>query len=256
MRHALDGFVIGGIDHNMSFLAALMNHPRFVEGRLTTNFIAEEFPDGFTGLDLDDRTRRRLVLVAADLHRRREERNRHIAGRRPRLRDLADRVVRLDGENHPVTVTPMAGGHEISVGKDSHSVLGNWQIGDPRYDCLVDGDRMVVQVAAAGGGFRLTHGGASVDVLVLTPTTAELARLMPVKAPPDLSKYLMSPMPGLLVSLSVEEGQTVGAGDPLAVVEAMKMENILRAERDGRISALHAAVGDSLAVDQRILEFE
>ena len=256
MRHALDGFVIGGVDHNMSFLAALMNHPRFVEGRLSTNFIAEEFPDGFTGLDLDDRTRRRLVLVAADLHRRREERNRHIAGRRPRLRDLADRVVRLDGENHPVTLTPMAGGHEISVGKDSHSVLGNWQIGDPRYDCLVDGDRMVVQVAAAGGGFRLTHGGAAVDVLVLTPTTAELARLMPVKAPPDLSKYLMSPMPGLLVSLSVEEGQTVGAGDPLAVVEAMKMENILRAERDGRITALHAAVGDSLAVDQKILEFE
>ncbi len=256
MCHALDSFVIGGVDHNIGFVTALMNHPRFVEGRLTTNFIAEEYPDGFAGRALDDRTRRRLVLVAAALHRRCEERDRLIAGRAARLRDLGDRVVRLDGENHPVSVAPMPGGFEIAVGEETHSVLGEWRIGDPLFDGQVDGDRMVVQVEPTGSGYRLTHGGATVDILVLTRAAAALAELMPVKPPPDMSRFLLSPMPGLLVSVEVEEGQPVSAGDTLAVVEAMKMENILRAERDGRVAELHAAAGDSLAVDQKIIEFE
>ena len=255
IRHALDSFVIGGVDHNMSFLAALMNHPRFAEGRLTTNFIAEEYPDGFSGLALDDHTRRRLVLVAAALNRRREERDRQIAGRRPRLRDLSARVVRLEGQDYPVSVEPMPGGHEIGLAGGTHSVLGTWRIGEPLFDCQVDGERMVVQVAVTGMGFRLSHGGAGVELSVLTEAAASLAGLMPVKLPPDMSKYLLSPMPGLLVSIAVEEGQAVSAGDTLAVVEAMKMENILRAERDGQVAALHAAAGDSLAGDQKILEF-
>ena len=256
MRHALDSFVIGGVDHNIGFVTALMNHERFVEGRLTTNFIAEEYPDGFAGRTLDDRTRRRLILVAAALHRRCEERNRLVANRNPRLRDLGNRVVRLDGENHPVSVEAMPGGFEISVGDEIHSVLGSWRIGDPLFDGQVDGDRMVVQVAMDGAGYRLTHGGAAADILVLTEAAAALADLMPVKLPPDMSKFLLSPMPGLLVSIAVEEGQSVSAGDTLAVVEAMKMENILRAERDGSVAALHAKAGDSLAVDQKIIEFQ
>ncbi len=256
MRWALDSFAIAGVQHNISFLAALLNHPRFAEGRLSTNFIAEEYPDGFSGLDLDEPAGRRLVLVAAALNRRCEERNRMIVGRSPRLRDLAERVVRLNGENHPVSVTAMPGGYEITLGGSTHAVLGAWRIGDPIFDGQVDGDRMVVQVAMTGSGYRLTHGGAAVDILVLTEAAAALAELMPVKAPPDMSNFLLSPMPGLLVSVAVEEGQEVSAGDALAVVEAMKMENILRAERDGTVADLHAAAGDSLAVDQKILEFE
>ncbi|NNG05887.1 MAG: acetyl/propionyl/methylcrotonyl-CoA carboxylase subunit alpha [Inquilinus sp.] len=256
MRHVLDTFEIKGVRHNIPFLAALMAHPRFAEGRLTTNFIAEEYPDGFQGGAADARTRHRLVLVAAALHRTIEERDRHIAGRRPRLRDLAERVVRLEGENHPVVVLPMPGGYEIDIGGAPHSVLGDWRIGTPLFDGIVDGDHMVVQVDADGAGFRLTHGGVSLQALVLTPRAAELAGLMPEKLPPDTSKFMLSPMPGLLVSLAVEEGQPVSAGDALAVVEAMKMENILRAERDGLVAKRHAEPGDSLAVDQKILEFE
>ncbi|MEE8271180.1 MAG: acetyl/propionyl/methylcrotonyl-CoA carboxylase subunit alpha [Alphaproteobacteria bacterium] len=256
MRHALDSFEIGGVQHNIGFLAALMNHPRFAEGRLSTDFIAEEFADGFSGRTPDPRTRRRLIAVAAALHRRIEERDRRIAGRTPRRRDLADRVVRLDGVNHPVAVQPMPGGFEIRIDGEPHAVLGDWRIGDRWFDGQVDGDRMVVQVGPTGTGYRLSHGGADMVARVLTPRAAELAVLMPDKPAPDRSKFLLSPMPGLLVSLAVDDGQTVSAGDTLAVVEAMKMENILRAERDGTVAALHAAAGDSLAVDQKILEFE
>jgi propionyl-CoA carboxylase alpha chain len=261
MGRALDGFCIRGIQHNIPFLAALMAHPRFADGRLTTGFIAEEFPDGFSGRVLDGEVRTKLLAVAAAIHHRAAERNRRISGQIPAQRSataaVAGRwVVRYDRTNAPAAVTTVDGGYEVAIEGKVHRIRTDWAIGDPLFDGTVDGSRMVVQVDAVGIGHRLFHSGAAMDVQVLTPRAADLSDLMPIKLPPDMSKFLLSPMPGLLVSLAVELGQEVHAGEPLAVVEAMKMENTLRAERSGRVTAIHAAPGDSLGVDQKIIEFD
>ena len=264
MRHALDSFYVRGIRHNISFLAALMNHRRFCEGRLTTNFIAEEFSDGFHGSELVHDAMMRVVAVAVTLHRLTVERNRRISGQMPgHVAPVpSEWVVRVGRNNWPVVMTPIEGGWEVLVEGKPHAVVAHrdrnhyWRVGQPLFDGVVDGHRMVVQVDATGIGYRLFHGGAELDVLVLTAQAAELADLMPIKVPPDMSKFLLSPMPGLLVSLAVEQGQTVVPGQELCVVEAMKMMNILRAERDGTVQTLHAQPGDSLAVDQKIMEFE
>ena len=258
MGHALDSFYIRGIRHNISFLAALMNHPRFREGRLTTNFIAEEFPDGFSGATLTEDALMRVISVAAALHRQTIDRNRRISGQVPgyKPRPPSDLVVRIDRANYPVAVQPVPSGFEVHVNGKAHAVISHWEVGDRLFDGIVDGHRMVVQVDPVGAAYRLYHGGAELEILVLTPQAATFADIMPVKTPPDLSKYLISPMPGLLSSVAVSAGDTVQAGQELVVIEAMKMENILRAERDGVISTLHAQPGDSLSVDQKILEFE
>jgi propionyl-CoA carboxylase alpha chain len=161
-----------------------------------------------------------------------------------------------DGTARRVTVALTAGGFAVIEGDSSHELIGGWRIGEPLYQGEVNGRAVTVQVERRGVGYRLGHGSAQIDLLVVPPHAAELAALMPVKKPPDLSRYLLSPMPGLLVSLAVAAGQDVKAGQEVCVVEAMKMENLLRAERDGRVSVLHAKPGDSLAVDQAILEFE
>ncbi|MEO3432970.1 acetyl/propionyl/methylcrotonyl-CoA carboxylase subunit alpha [Inquilinus sp. CAU 1745] len=259
MVRALDAFVIGGVRHNIPFLATLMAHPRFAAGEMTTGFIAEEFPEGFHGRDLPPRDRERIVAVAAALHRHYVDRNRQVSGQVAvhRTPPFTDWIVRIDRENVAVTIRPIDGGYRVAEGEGAPvDVVGDWSPGQPLFDGSVGGEPMVVQVKMTGIGYRLVHGGATVDALVLTPRAGALADLMPVKEPPDLSRFLLSPMPGLLVSLAVEEGQDVDAGEPLAVVEAMKMENVLRAERRGRVSVLHAAAGDSLSVDQKILEFE
>jgi propionyl-CoA carboxylase alpha chain len=154
-----------------------------------------------------------------------------------------------------VTVAATADGFAVIDGDSSCELVSAWRIGDPLYHGTANGQPMTVQVERRGVGYRLSHGRAQVDLLVVPPRAAELAALMPEKKAPDLSKFLLSPMPGLLVSLAVTTGQDVKAGQELCVVEAMKMENLLRAERDGRIAVLHAKPGDSLAVDQTILEF-
>ncbi len=264
MRHALDGFYVRGIRHNLSFLSALMHHPRFLEGRLSTNFIAEEFPDGFNGITLDSATLQRVVAVAAAIHRQRAERNRRITGQMPGHVGKVSHtwIIRIDRDNWPVSTTEIEGGYEVSVDGKPHAVVNHWQtgkaweVGQPLFDGVVDGHRMIVQLDSTGIGYRFYHGGAELTVLSLTPRAAELADLMPIKQPPDLTKFLLSPMPGLLVSLAVEPGQKVVPGQELAVVEAMKMMNILRAERDTKVIGLHAEPGDSLSVDQKILEFE
>jgi propionyl-CoA carboxylase alpha chain len=257
MRRALDGCYVRGVKHNVPFLAALMAHPRFAEGRLTTNFIAEEFPDGFHGAAIDADTRLKLIAVAAALHRQTAERDRMVAGRLAGTGTAVSDawVVRIGREGTAVTVRPVAGGHEVTVDGREIPVIGGWQPGDRLFDGRVDGAAMVVQVERPGVGWRLGHGGASIDALVLPPRAGRLAELMPDKPEPDMSKFLLSPMPGLLVSLAVAEGQQVEPGEPLAVVEAMKMENILRATDRGTVEKLHAAAGDSLSVDQKILEF-
>ncbi len=257
MREALDSFYIRGLGHNISFLAALMAHPRFEAGRLTTGFIAEEFPDGFHGVSLPEEATGDLVAVAAVVHQAYAQRA--VAGN-PHFKTGAaiangNWTVKLGAEQHPVTVVETAMGHAVIDGKRSRELVSAWTVGETIYRGRIDGRSVTVQVDRDGVGYRMTHGGAQLKVQVLSPRAAALAGHMLEKVAPDMSKYLLSPMPGLLVSLAVQEGQEIKAGQELAVVEAMKMENLLRAERDAKVSKLHAKPGDSLSVDQVIVEF-
>ena len=262
MRGALDQYYIRGVSHNIPFLASLMASQRFVDGRLTTNFIAEEYANGFNASDLPPKDPAVLVSVAAVIHRSLNDRDIQISGKMPgaRVKVRDDWVVVVDGTPHPVLLHPAAGdggrsGYGVEVAGRTHAVSSGWQIGEPLFRGTVDGETVCIQIDRVGVGYRLHHAGAQALVKVLTPNAARLDALMPVKAPPDMSKFLLSPMPGLLVSLAVSEGQEIKAGEVLAVVEAMKMENILRASQDGTVAKLHAAPGSSLAVDQKIVEF-
>jgi len=246
MRRALDEFYVRGVSHNVPFLAALMAHPRFRAGKLTTNFIAEEFKGGFTAAHLPPKDPAVLAAVAAVVERIRDV----------RLGVTQDsRVVMLNRAPVAVTIGGGSDGFGVRIGDRTIDVKTGWQPGEPLVHAVVDGHHIVVQVDVVGSGWRLTHEGGQAEALVLTPRQAELYALMPVKAAPDTSKFLLSPMPGLLASVAVTEGQEVKAGEALAVVEAMKMENVLRATRDGTVKVLHAKAGDSLRVDQKILEF-
>jgi propionyl-CoA carboxylase alpha chain len=257
MQAALDGFVIRGIDHNMSFLAAIMAHQRFRDGRLSTNFIAEEFPEGFHGGRPEGETQALLLAVAAVVQRIWAVREGAIGGQlagRDRMPDENWVVVTRD-DGHPITVREAEGGYRVSGSAGELLVACAWRPGHGLFEGRVDGRPVVVQIDRRGPWWRLFHGGARLEALVLSARVAELSARMPRKVPPDLSRFLLSPMPGLLVSLAVTSGQEVKAGEELAVVEAMKMENVLRAQRDGVVAKLHAEPGVSLAVDQVILEF-
>ncbi|MEO5335553.1 MAG: acetyl-CoA carboxylase biotin carboxylase subunit [Magnetospirillum sp. WYHS-4] len=258
MRHALDQFFITGVSHNIGFLAALVTHPRFEEGRLSTNFIAEEYPDGFHAADVPHDNPLMLVAVAAAMHYAYQERAARISGQVPGFerKVAADWNVRMGGDSHPVTVAAAAAGFRVKTHRQTFDIVSDWKVGEPLFHATVNGEPACLQVDRLNVGYRLRHRGTQAEALVMSAATAALQGLMPKKLPPDLSRFLMSPMPGLLVSLAVKEGQEVKAGDPLAVIEAMKMENVLRAERDGTIGILHAKSGDSLAVDQKILEFK
>ena len=259
MREALDSYVIGGVQHNIPFLAALMAHPRFDAGNLTTGFIAEEFPDGFQSIVAAPEQERLLVSVAAVVHHRLTLRARRISGQvRPQQqREGEDWVVWFAADKtYPVTVVETADGFAVTDRDASHEVVSDWRPGEALFRAHVDGRPVTVQVGASGVGYRLVQGGVYVAVKVLTPRAAALYRLMPVKQAPDLSRFLLSPMPGLLVSIAVSEGDEVKAGQELAVVEAMKMENILRAATDGKVAKVHAQPGTGVEVDQKILEFQ
>lgn len=262
MRDALDAFYIRGISHNIPFLASVLGHPRFVEGRLSTGFIAEEYPDGLQQRPLTARERLQILAVAGALQQSEAVRRGGISGRmRPAgPRDSSSWIIRIGGEAYQAELHPLPEGCRVTLweqGKkrDCH-IIHDWKPGDAMFRGLVDGEPVCVQADRRGIGWRLSHMGVQAEVQVLSPRTAALARRMPEKAPPDLSRFLLSPMPGLLLRLAVAEGVSVKAGEELAVVEAMKMENVLRAERDGVIKKIHAGAGESLAVDQPILEFE
>jgi propionyl-CoA carboxylase alpha chain len=258
MRHALDGFVIRGVAHNIGFLAALMAHPRFVEGRLSTEFIAEEYADGFCPSDMTNADPVLLAAIVGTLHRIVQERAACIGGQLPgHERKVGENVaVVLDGESHEAKVTEDGGTWRTATGGRTFHIVTDWTPGRIHCRCEVDGVPHILQVERAGAGYRLAHGGFQAEVLALSPRAAGFHALMPPKKAPDTSRTLLSPMPGLLISLAVEIGQTVEAGEELAVIEAMKMENVLRAERDGTVVEVHARPGDSLAVDQAIVEFE
>jgi propionyl-CoA carboxylase alpha chain len=256
---ALDAFAIDGIRHNIPFLSALMQHPRWREGRLSTGFIAEEFPGGFSAPRPDGEVARRMAAVAAWIDHRLNERKRHIAGqmREPAyVRFERDRVVLLGGERHDVLVEDIDGGVAIVFGDAvSWPVESAWRPGEPVWRGSVGGAPIAVQVRPVLNGFALAHAGASAEARVYTSREAELAALMPEKSTAGAGKQLLCPMPGLVKAIQVRAGQEVKAGEPLAIVEAMKMENVLRAERDATVAKVMAKEGDSLAVDAVILEF-
>lgn len=258
MRGALDAYYIRGVSHNIPFLAALMAHPRFGEGRLSTGFIDEEYPEGFRREDALHDDPRLLVAVAATLHRVVEERAAAISGQmHGHERHVGDFWVALmGGEEYPLTASLNDHGADIAIAGHTYAVRGDWQPGQPMFQGEVNARPVCIQIDRDGIAWRLTHAGSQADIKLLTERGAEMNRMMPEKAPPDLSRFLLSPMPGLLVKVSVDAGEEVKAGQELAVVEAMKMENILRAERDGKVAGIHAEAGASLAVDEKILEFE
>jgi propionyl-CoA carboxylase alpha chain len=263
MSDALDRFAIDGIRHNIPFLSALMRHPRWMEGRLSTGFIAEEYPDGFAPLVPDDREACVLAAVAAWIDHRLNCRKRRISGQiaaRPVVFDRR-RVVFLNENTHEVEV--LEDGTNVAVrfldgNGDENTTLvltSDWRPGQPVWSGTVDGHQVSIQVRPRLNGVELSRRGVTVSAVVYTGREAELAALMPVRLDTDSGKTLRCPMPGLVVSIEVIEGQEIKAGETLAVVEAMKMENVLRAERDGTVSKVHAKTGDSLAVDAVIMEF-
>ena len=255
---ALDAFEIEGPGTNIDFLSALMQHPRFRSGNITTGFIAEEYPDGFHGAPADADLKRHLAAIAAFAATAQADRARRIDGQLgSRLQPPHAWAVRIDGEDHAVAVSTDG----IIVDGDALDIALEYTPGDRMVEAEIGREngeyaQLTVRILPIRSGFRLTTRGASHDVRVLPAHAAPYAQHMIEKVPPDLSRFLIAPMPGLLVRLDVGAGDAVEAGQPLAVVEAMKMENILRAQKAGRVKAVSAAAGDSLAVDQIILEME
>ena len=259
MRVALDGFEVEGIGHNLPFLSAVMEHERFVSGKITTAFIAEEYPEGFGGATLAADAAQRVAAAAAAMYRVAEIRRTRVSGRMDNheRRVGSDLVVRLQAQEYPLTIAADHEGSTLSFADGAvMRVTSDWTPGDQLARLTVDGAPLVLKVGKIPGGFRIRTRGADLKVHVRTPRQAELARLMPEKLPPDTSKFLLCPMPGLIVRIDVEVGQEVQEGQTLCTVEAMKMENILRAERRGVVAAITCGPGDSLAVDQIIMEFE
>ncbi|WP_295559975.1 acetyl/propionyl/methylcrotonyl-CoA carboxylase subunit alpha [uncultured Sphingomonas sp.] len=255
---ALDAFEIEGPGTNIDFLSALMQHPRFRSGNITTGFIAEEYPDGFHGAPADADLKRHLAAIAAFAATAQADRARRIDGQLgSRLQPPHAWSVRIDGEDHAVAVSTDG----IIVDGTALDIALEYTPGDRMVEAEIGRENgeyahLAVRILPIRSGFRLTTRGASHDVRVLPAHAAPYAQHMIEKVPPDLSRFLIAPMPGLLVRLDVDAGDAVEAGQPLAVVEAMKMENILRAQKAGRVKAVSAAAGDSLAVDQIILEME
>ncbi|MDA9491331.1 acetyl-CoA carboxylase biotin carboxylase subunit [Bradyrhizobium sp. CCBAU 11361] len=260
---ALDSFYVDGIRHNIPFLSALMHHPRWREGRLSTGFIAEEFPKGFAVRVPEGEVARRIAAVGAAIDHVLGERKRQISGQ------LGGRIVQRERrravwlDRQEIGLEVAREGEAIAIrfvdadGKagNAHLLQSPWKPGDPVWQGTIDGHFVAVQTRPVPNGIRLAHQGVEVPVYVWTEAEAASARLMPVTTASDTGKKLLCPMPGLIVSIAVSEGQEVKAGETLAVVEAMKMQNVLRAERDGTVKKIHASAGATLAVDALILEF-
>ena len=250
---ALDAFEIEGLGHNIDFVSAIMQHPRFRSGELTTGFIAEEYPEGFAGAATSDELKGKLAAVAGFVATARADRARQVDGQLAHhLPPPSEWQVKIGGTAFAVAL----GDEEVTVDGKSVDLAMEYAPGDKLIDAEVDGEDIAVKIEPTRTGLKMTTRGAIHKVEILPARFAHLADHMIEKIPPDLSKYLICPMPGLLVSLNVGEGDKVEAGQPLAVVEAMKMENILRAEKSGTVKQVNAKAGESLAVDAIILEME
>ena len=262
MREALNGFVIRGISSNIPFQAALLAHPRFVKGDFNTGFIAEQYPKGFSIEAVPHDRPSFLLALAAISHRRIRERAATLGGQRRahEVRIREDFVVVLsDGEGRrdqiPVGVRDAGKLYHVSIAGQTHEIGIDSPLRDIAVHGTFDGQPFCAQIERSGLGYRIQHNGSGVYARVFNPRVAQLEALMPFKAPPDLSKVLLSPMPGLLVDVAVQVGQTVRAGEKLAAIEAMKMENILFAQQDCVVDEIVANKGESLAVDQVIMKF-
>ena len=258
MREALNAFVIRGVASNIAFQAALLQHPRFISGNFNTGLIAEEYPKGFkaTSLVHDDPlllaavaalARRRFIARAVQTTGQLRGHHRHVGN---------DWVVVIGSQRFTLRLTSIQGGCRIECEDSTSELLSDWKLGDLIFRGRWNGKEVCLQIQRVGWKYRLIHWGTQVDATVLTARQAHLLSLMPDKPAPDMSRFLLSPMPGLLTDLMVKAGQEVKAGERLAVIEAMKMENTLRAEADGVVKQVFATRGDSLAVDQPILAFE
>ncbi len=261
MREALNGFVIRGVSSNIPFQAALLAHPKFVAADFNTGFIAEHYGRGFRAEDVAHDDPDFLVALAAAAQRRLRERAAGISGQLDghgvRIGEDFVAVVKGQGGAHVHVPVRVAAQGQVTVqpAGRTYSIELDWSCGGIRAGGLCDGRPFTAQVERDGLWIRVVHNGRRIEAMVLTARAAELQRLMPFKAPPDMSRFLLSPMPGLLVDIAVKPGQAVQAGERLAVIEAMKMENILTAAQDGTVAELLAARGESLAVDQPILKF-
>jgi propionyl-CoA carboxylase alpha chain len=262
MREALNAFVIRGVSSNIPFQAALLAHPKFVSGDFNTGFIAEQYPKGFSAALVAHDDPRFLLVLAAAMHRRVRERATRISGQLPghEVQIADDFVIVLTDsqgvrQQNAVTVGRDDGAYRVTIAGQTSSVSFAGPLRDIAVHGEFDGRPFFAQVERIGLHYRITCDGLQIDARVLSARAAALQALMPFKAPPDTSKFLLSPMPGLLVDVAVQAGQKVNAGERLAVIEAMKMENILTATRDGTVGELLAKKGDSLSVDQPILSF-
>jgi len=259
LRAALDAYYVRGVTHNMPFLQDVLAAERFRAGRLSTRYIEEQYPEGFQGAAPSEATLRTLVLVAAIVQRTVTARDAGITGQTPGRAPVVDGdwVVFIDGRQVRVHLT-QATAQSWRVGLEDGELLvdSDWRPGESLFHARMSGAHACVQVERRGARWLLTHAGVAREVRVMRPRAAELAAIMPEKTSRAADRYLRSPMPGLLTQLLVEAGTGVKAGEPLAVVEAMKMENILRAERDGTVAEVYLDTGANLAVDQPILAFE
>ena len=263
MRAALDAFVIRGVSSNIPFQAALLAHPNFQSGDFNTGFIAQEYPQGFGAASVAAEDPNFLLALAAATNRRMLERSAGITGQLPGHElQIGENFVAVQtdaqgGRIHtPVRVQSLGSLLLVSVSGHDYPITFHSDLCDIAMHGDVGGLSFCAQIERRTLAYRVTHQGAQIDVRMLSPRAAELNALMPFKAPPDLSKFLLSPMPGLLVDVAVKAGQTVRAGEKLAVIEAMKMENILTASHDGVVAVVRAGKGESLSVDQVIMEFE
>jgi propionyl-CoA carboxylase alpha chain len=269
MREALNGFVIRGISSNIPFQAALLAHPSFVAGDFNTGFIAEHYGKGFHAEDVPHADPDFLAALAAWVNHRALQRAAGISGQLPGHEftvgeDFVVVVLGGEGENrrHSAKVSDFeaqSGSSQVHVGSSSYQICSKWHLGAARIRGTANGKPFTAQVERGVGknplAIRVIHDGTQLDALVLAPRAAELHALMPYKPPPDMSRYVLSPMPGLLVDVAVQPGQKVQAGERVAVIEAMKMENVLFAAADGVVGKVLAAKGESLTVDQPIVEF-
>ena len=261
MRVALNAFVIRGVASNIPFQAALLAHPKFVSGDFNTGFIAEHYAQGFRAEDVPHEDPNFLVVLAAAAYRRYRERAAGISGQLAGHRAVVgdDFVVVVKGERGEHVHVPagfsLEGRMVVTVAGRRYVIDSDWRFGDIRANGTCNGESFTAQLERHGLWLRVEHNGRRIEAQVMSARAAELLRKMPFKAPPDLSKFLLSPMPGLLADIAVKPGQVVQAGERLAVIEAMKMENILTAAHDGTVAEVLAAKGESLAVDQPILSF-
>ncbi|MBE7423027.1 MAG: acetyl-CoA carboxylase biotin carboxylase subunit [Zoogloeaceae bacterium] len=257
MRDALNAFVIRGVSSNIAFQSALMQHPRFQSGKFNTGFIAEEFPKGFSAESLVHEDPLLMAAAAAFARRRYIDRAVRTSGQlRGHERKVGNAwTVLMGGKKYDLTLTPTGGGYTVTHDGQSCELRSTWRLGEPIFRGTWNSEPVCLQLERLGLRYRVTHWGTQADMMVMTGRAAELLGLMPEKPKPDLSKFLLSPMPGLLTDMPLKAGQEVKAGEKLAAIEAMKMENILRADLDCVVAEVLAKQGDSLAVDQPIVRF-